>query len=78
MGAAGLDPKLVSQLLDPVPGSQLVINAGVRIAMADSIHIVFVIAFVAALLGLVAVLFTPHEELKDRSSENSPPVMSMD
>ncbi|CAG0970849.1 Multidrug resistance protein 3 [Anaerolineales bacterium] len=78
LSAAGLDPKLVSRLLDPVPGSELVIDAGVRLAMADAIHIVFVIAFVSALLGLMAVSFTPHGELKDRSSESKPPVMSMD
>jgi EmrB/QacA subfamily drug resistance transporter len=78
LSAAGLDPKLVNQLLDPLPGSQLVVDAGVRLAMADSIHLVFVIAFVAALLGLAAVFFTPHSELKDKSSESSPPVISMD
>jgi MFS family permease len=65
LSSAGLDPKLVSQLLDPVPGSELVIDAGARLAMSDAIHLVFIIAFIAALLGLAAVLFTPHEELKD-------------
>ncbi len=78
LNAAGLDPKLVSQLLDPVPGSGLFIAEGARLALADAIHLVFVIAFVAALFGLAAVLFTPHGELKDRSSESNPPVMSMD
>jgi EmrB/QacA subfamily drug resistance transporter len=66
LSAANLDPKLVDRLLDPIPGSKLVIDAGVRFALADAIHIVFVIAFVAALLGLAAVFFTPHGELKDR------------
>jgi MFS family permease len=66
LNAAGLDPSLVSHLLDPVPGSELVIDAGVRFALADAIHIVFIIAFVAALLGLAAVFFTPRGELKDR------------
>lgn len=65
LSSAGLDPKLVTQLLDPVPGSELVIDAGARLAMSDAIHLVFIIAFIAALLGLAAVLFTPHEELKN-------------
>lgn len=74
LNAAGLDPNLVSRLLDPVPGSELVIDAGARLALADAIHVVFIIAFVSALFGLVAVLFTPHGELKDKPSEGSPPV----
>jgi EmrB/QacA subfamily drug resistance transporter len=78
LSASGLDPKLVTQLLDPLPGSQLVIDAGVRLAMADSIHLVFVIAFVSAALGLGAVFFTPHQELKERLPETKPPVVSMD
>jgi hypothetical protein len=78
LSAAGLDPKLVSQLLDPLPGSQLVIDAGVRLAMADSIHLVFVIAFVAAALGLVSVFFTPHQELKEKSPEGKTPVVGME
>jgi MFS family permease len=76
--ASGLDPKLVAQLLDPLPGSQIVIDAGVRLAMADSIHLVFVIAFFAAALGLVAVFFTPHQELREISPESEPPLVSMD
>jgi hypothetical protein len=78
LSASGLDPKLVTQLLDPLPGTELVIDAGVRLAMADSIHLVFVIAFVSAALGLVAVLFTPHQELKEKSPEGQPPMISMD
>jgi hypothetical protein len=46
--------------------------------MADSIHLVFVIAFVSAALGLAAVFFTPHQELKEKSPEGKPPVVSMD
>jgi EmrB/QacA subfamily drug resistance transporter len=67
LAASNLDPKLVSQLLDPL-GPQAVVAAGVRIALADAIHLVFVIALVAAALALVAVLFTPQTELKDRAS----------
>jgi EmrB/QacA subfamily drug resistance transporter len=76
--ASGLDPKLVAQLLDPLPGSQIVVDAGVRLAMADSVHLVFVIAFVSAALGLVAVFFTPHQELKEKPPESEAPLVSMD
>ncbi len=78
LSSAGLDPKLVKQLLDPLPGSQLVVDAGVRLAMADSIHLVFVIAFAAAALGLAAVFFSPHQELKEKTPQNKPPMVSMD
>jgi MFS family permease len=78
LSAAGLDPKLVSRLLDPVPGSQLVIDSGARLALADAIHVVFVIAFIAALLGLAAVFFTPRGELKERVMEGNPSTTSMD
>jgi hypothetical protein len=50
----------------------------VRLAMANAIHLVFVIAFVSAALGLVAVFFTPHKELKEKSVESEPPMISMD
>jgi hypothetical protein len=46
--------------------------------MADSIHLVFVIAFVSAALGLVSVFFTPHQELKEKSPEGETQVVSMD
>ncbi len=74
LSASGLDPKLVTALLDPLSSSEIVVDAGVRLAMANAIHLVFIIAFVSALLGLVAVFFTPHQELK----ETPLPVISMD
>lgn len=77
LNASQLDPKLVTQLLDPLPGSQIVVDAGVRLAMADAIHLVFVIAFVSAALALVAVFFAPHQELKERSPESEPSAASM-
>jgi MFS family permease len=67
--ASGLDPQLVSQLLDPLPGSQTVIHEGARIAVADAISLVFIIAFAAAGLALAATLFTPRKELKERTTE---------
>jgi EmrB/QacA subfamily drug resistance transporter len=67
--ASGLDPELVSQLLDPLPGAQTVIHEGARIAVADAISLVFIIAFAAAGLALAATLFTPRKELKERTTE---------
>ena len=76
--ASRLDPELVRQLLDPLPGSQVVIEEGVRIAMADAIHLVFVIAFVAAALAMVTVFFTPRKELIERLSERERAPVSAD
>ena len=76
--ASRLNPELVRQLLDPVPGSQVVIEEGVRIAMADAIHLVFVIAFVAAALAMVTVFFTPRKELIERLSERERSPVSAD
>jgi EmrB/QacA subfamily drug resistance transporter len=78
LSAAGLDLELVRQLLDPLPGSQVVIAEGARAAMADAVHLVFVIAFVAAALALVSVLFTPHKELSDRAQERDHSLVSAD
>ncbi|MEW6084675.1 MAG: MDR family MFS transporter [Chloroflexota bacterium] len=68
LNASGLDLSLVSQLLDPAPGSEVVIEAGARLAMADAIHLVFVIAFAAAALGWVSAIFTPRKELTDNAA----------
>jgi MFS family permease len=76
--ASHLDLDLVRQLLDPLPGSEVVIAEGARAAMADAIHLVFVIAFVAAALAMVTVLFTPHKELSEPSSEREPAPISAD
>jgi EmrB/QacA subfamily drug resistance transporter len=81
LSASGLDPQMVEQLLEPVPGSEALINAAARAAMADAIHLIFVIAFVAAALGLVSAFFTPRKELTEtRSStrEGSPTPLSAD
>lgn len=81
LSASGLDPQMVEQLLEPTPGAEVVINAAARAAMADAIHLIFVIAFVAAALGLVSAFFTPRKELTDtRSStrESIPSPVSAD
>ena len=78
LSASGLDPKLVSQLLDPLPGTQAVINEAARIAVADAITVVFFFAFIAAGLAFGATLFTPRTELKERSPETNLPPVSAD
>src|SRR5215216_4572065 len=64
-----LAPALVQQLLTPLPGSEVVIAEGARAAMADGIHLVFGIAFAAAILAMVTVFFTPRKELTDQHAE---------
>ena len=78
LSASGLDPGLVASLLDPIPGSEVLIDAGVRLAMANAIHLVFLIAFVAAVLGLVSAFFTPRKELTEQLPEREPSPMSAD
>lgn len=76
--ASGLDPKLVSQLLDPLPGAQAVVNEGARIAVADAVTVVFFFAFIAAGLALTATFFSPRTALKERSVSSEPVQTSMD
>ncbi|HNN14696.1 MAG TPA: MDR family MFS transporter [Anaerolineales bacterium] len=58
LSASGLDPKLVTQLLDPTAsGTEAALGTSVRLAVADAIGIVFVIALFAAALALATVLF---------------------
>jgi MFS family permease len=78
LASAQLDPEMVQQLLNPLPGSEVVIAEGVRAAMADGIHLVFVIAFAAAALAMVTVFFTPRKDLTDQQSEREPSPVSAD
>ena len=73
---AGLE--LVRRLLDPLPGAEVVIAEGARAAMADAIHLVFIIAFVAAALAMVTVFFTPRKELTDQQPERERSPVSAD
>jgi EmrB/QacA subfamily drug resistance transporter len=61
LSAAGLDPASVSlnSLIDPLQRSAATLNEALRIALANSMQGVFVIAFAAALLGLAATLLAP-------------------
>jgi hypothetical protein len=62
--AAGLDPTVISvdSLLDPLTrtATPLVLEDALRSALAGAIQGVFVIAFIAAALGLVAAAFAPR------------------
>ena len=72
LSASNLDPSLVAGLLDPIPGLQVVINEGARLALANAISLVFVIAFIAAALGLVSAFFAPRKELTENVQTVSP------
>ena len=80
LATADLDPALVSQLLEPTTGSGLVINEGARVALANAISLVFVIAFILAAFALASVFLAPNKELKERPSgtEESPVMVSAD
>jgi MFS family permease len=71
LAASGLDPELVTQLLDPL-GTQTVVDAGVRLAMANAIHLVFLVAFFAAVLGFASAFFAPRMELNDQPKSAAP------
>jgi MFS family permease len=81
LAASNLDPELVSSLLEPASASGLAINEGARIALADAITAVFVIAFIAAAFALASVFFAPNVVLKEKPtapSEESPSLVSAD
>lgn len=81
LSASGLDPKLVDQLLDPLPGAEAVVNPALQLAVANAIHVVFVIALVAAALALlIVVFFTPRIQLREEkaTTEDAPNPMIAD
>ena len=81
LAASHLDPKLVSQLLEPSTTSSVAINEGARVALAGAIVLVFVIAFIAAVLAWGSVFFAPKIELRDQSpvsAEDVPSLVSAD
>ena len=79
LAASNLDLELVSQLLEPISSGQVVINEAARLALADAIIAVFFIAFIAAVLALGSVLFTPKMELKEQAvDEENPALVSAD
>ncbi|MGE5252160.1 MAG: MDR family MFS transporter [Bacteroidota bacterium] len=81
LSAAGLDPGIVTQLLDPIASLNTTLSADAGLAMANAMHTVFVVAFVASLLGLFAAFFAPQRELKETASvppEGDRPFISAD
>ncbi len=78
LSASGLDLSLVTQLLNPLPGSETVIEQGVRVAVANAMSLIFVIAFVAALLGLIVTFSAPRKELTENEVENESVMISAD
>ncbi len=78
LAASNLDPELVSQLLEPTAGLDLAINQGARLALADAITAVFVIAFIAAAFALASVFIAPTVELKEKPAEGEPVLVSAD
>lgn len=69
--AAGIDPSSVAieNLLDSVEGASTALNGPVREALAISIANLFIIAFVAALFGLIVVLFAPRGKISQLMRE---------
>ncbi|CAN5855746.1 MDR family MFS transporter [soil metagenome] len=64
LSAAGMDLNAVDSLLAPDIGAGAVVDASMRLMVADALASVFLVAFIGALLGLVAVLIlTPSEQI---------------
>lgn len=78
LSASGLDLGLISQLLNPIPDTQAALNEAARIAVANAINLVFIIAFVASLLALGVTFFAPRQSLQERPVEEEPIPISMD
>ncbi|HEX7598661.1 MAG TPA: MDR family MFS transporter [Polyangia bacterium] len=76
--AVNIDPNSISlnTLIDPVAGANLALGGPLRTALAVSIADLFVIAFVAALAGLVVTFFAPGgkiSQLMQRQVIDLPP-----
>jgi EmrB/QacA subfamily drug resistance transporter len=69
--ASGIDPATVSldTLLDPVAGANAVVSGPVRDALAVSIANLFLVALAAALVGLLAVVFSPRGKVSQLMAE---------
>ena len=76
--AANIDPSSVSlnTLIDPIAGANLALGGPLRSALAVSIADLFVVAFAAALAGLVVTFFAPGgkiSQLMQRPVVDLPP-----
>jgi EmrB/QacA subfamily drug resistance transporter len=77
LSASGMDLSIVDKLLDPVLNTGT-IDESLRFAVANAINLVFVIAFVAALLAVIVTFFTPRKELADKAVETEAVIVSAD
>lgn len=72
---AGLDPTQISvdTLLDPIAqaATHLVLEATLREALAGAIQGIFVIAFIAAALGLLATAFAPQGRIDQLAAQRA-------
>src|SRR5206468_2813196 len=73
--AAGLDPASVSinALLDPVAqaSANASLDATLRIALANAIRVVFLLAFIAAAIGLVATALAPAGRIAQLAAQRA-------
>jgi hypothetical protein len=74
LSAAGLDPATVSlnSLIDPLESSGAALDGALRIALANSMQGVFVIAFVAAAAGLAVTLLAPAGRIAQIVAQDAP------
>ena len=77
LSASGMDLSIVDKLLDPVLNTGT-IDEGLRFAVANAINLVFVIAFVAALLAVIVTFFTPRKELTEKAVDTEAVIVSAD
>jgi len=70
---AGIDPSTISldSLIDPLASASLTLEGPLRSALAVTIAHMFIIAFIAALAGLLAVLFAPPGKISQLIQERA-------
>jgi len=75
LAASGMtpDPSLVSRLLDPIARSatSVALEGTIRTALAGAIQGVFVIASVAAAIGLIATALAPHGRIAQLAAQRT-------
>lgn len=76
LAAAGVDPAAVSvdSLLSPLPqqGGEVAVEGALRTALGSAIQSVFLIALVAAVLGLLVTALAPRRRLQGQSAASAP------
>jgi len=73
LASAGIDPRSVSLngLIDPMTSANAVLEGPLREALAISIAHMFIIAFIAALAGLIVVFFSPGGKISQLVEERA-------